>query len=66
MTGSTRSSPLRGDIGNPCDIMTPLVQSPDPRTRSIARHGAVPVFYTAAGGAHSVTTSVKPRWDGAG
>ena len=34
--------------------------------RSVARHGTVPVFYSAAGGAHSITASVQPRWDGAG
>jgi hypothetical protein len=37
-------------------MMTPLVQRPDPR--SVARHGTVPVFHPAAGGAHSVTASV--------
>jgi hypothetical protein len=34
--------------------------------RSVARHGAVPVFHSAAAGAHSVTVSVQPRWDGTG
>jgi hypothetical protein len=27
---------LRGDTGNPCDMMTPLVQRPDPRAVSLA------------------------------
>ena len=33
---------------------------------SVTRHGAMPVFRPAAGGAHPVTASEQPRWDDAG
>ena len=52
---------LRGDTGNPCDMMTPLVQRPDPRAVSLA-NGTMPVFPPAAGDAHSVTALVQPQW----
>jgi hypothetical protein len=60
MTGSTDSVP-EGDTGNPCDMMTPLVQRPDPRAGSLATAPCVPVSHPASGEAHSVTASVKPR-----
>jgi hypothetical protein len=56
---------LEGDTRNPLrhDDAARAASRP---ARSVARHGTVPVFHSAAGDAHSVTTSVQPRWGGAG